>query len=157
MKIVKYAKFVGTMIVPEGYLRWTAPREKFIQRTSKINRTSKSLVERMVDFRTYALSVLGYLGSISAPDGATLKEEAHALQCTTAGPCNAIPTDPLRAGSVCGLVIDLFGIRVLSLAALFRTAANSNTLADGLAKIPAAGEYDGASLSALTSEWKKSF
>ena len=46
LKIVKYAKYVGTMSSPEGYLhRWTAPREKFIQRTLKINGTSKSLVE----------------------------------------------------------------------------------------------------------------
>ena len=80
-KIVKYAKYVGTMIGPEGYLhRWTAPREKFIQRTRKTNGTSKSLVQRLVDFKIYASSVLGYLGSISAPDGATLKE----------GPCVAM-------------------------------------------------------------------
>ena len=106
-------------------------------------------------FEIYALSVLGYLGSISAPDGATLKEEAHALQCTTAGPYNALPTDLLRAGSACGLGIDLFGIHVLSLAARCRTAANSNTLADGLAKIRAAREYDGALLFALSPEMEK--
>ena len=47
------------------------------------NETSKSPVERLVDFK-----VLGYIGSISAPDEATLKEEAHVLQCTAAGhPC----------------------------------------------------------------------
>ena len=51
---------------------------------------------------------LDTLGSKSAPGGASLKEEAHALQCITADPCNDIPTDLLRAGSVCGLGIDLF-------------------------------------------------
>ena len=40
-----------------------------------------------------------------------------ALQCTTAGPHNAIPTDLLRAASACGLGIDLFGIRIFGLAA----------------------------------------
>ena len=80
-KIVKYAKYVGTMIGPEGYLHpWTAPREKFIQRTWKINGTSRSLVQHLVDFKIFALSVLGYLGTISAPDGASLKE----------GPCVAM-------------------------------------------------------------------
>ena len=98
---------------------------------------------------------LGTWGLISAPDGATLKVEAHALRCTTAGPHNALPTDLLSAGSACGLGIDLFGIRILSLAARFRTAANSNTLADGLAKISAARQYDGASLFALTPEWEE--
>ena len=76
MKIVKYANYVGTMIGPEGYLhRWAAPRKQTIQRTKKINESTKSLVERWVDFKIYALSVLGYLGSISAPEEATLKEE----------------------------------------------------------------------------------
>ena len=35
-KIVKYAKYVGTMIGPEGYLhRWTAPREKISREPGK--------------------------------------------------------------------------------------------------------------------------
>ena len=75
MKTEKYAKNVGTMIGSEGHIhRWTAPRVKFIQRAGKINGTSKSLVERLVDFKICALSVLGHLGSISACDRATLKE-----------------------------------------------------------------------------------
>ena len=36
MKIVKCARYVGTMIGPEGYLhRWTAPSRQFIQRARK--------------------------------------------------------------------------------------------------------------------------
>ena len=92
-------------------------------------------MERLCDFKIYALSVLGYLGSISAPDEATLKEEAHALQCTTAGPCNAVPTDLLRVGSTCGLGPDILGIHTLSLAARHRTASHSVALANGMAKI----------------------
>ena len=58
MKKVKYAKYVGTMIGPEGFLHhWTAPRT-FSQRARKINESTKSLVERLVDFMIYALSVL---------------------------------------------------------------------------------------------------
>ena len=84
------------------------------------------------------------MGSISAPDGATVKEEAHALQCTTAGPCDAFPTDLLRVRSMCGLGIDLCGIW-------------SGTLVNGLAKIRAARNDDGASIYALTSEWEEKF
>ena len=63
MKVVKYGKYVGTMIGPEGHLhRWTAPLKKFIQRCRKSTKTSKSLVKRLVDFKVYALSVLGYNG-----------------------------------------------------------------------------------------------
>ena len=134
MKIVKYAKYVGTMLGPEGQIHcWTAPRKKSFSEPK--NASTKSLVERLCDFKIYALSVLGYLGSISAPDEATLKEEAHALQCTTAGPCNAIPTDLLRVGSTCGLGPDILGIHTLSLAARHRTASNSVALANGMAKI----------------------
>ena len=92
-------------------------RGKIIQRAPKINASTKSLVERWCDLKIYAVSVLGCVGSISAPDEATLNDEAHALQCTTAGPYNAIPTSLLCAGSVCGLGPDLLGIHTLSLAA----------------------------------------
>ena len=122
------------MIGPEGHIHcWTSPRKN--HSANQKNASTKSLVERRCDFEVYALSVLGYLGSISAPDEATLKEEAHALQCTTAGPCNAIPTDLLRVGSTFGLGPDILGIHTLSLAARHRTASNSVALANGMAKI----------------------
>ena len=59
MKTVKYAKYVGTMIGPEGHIqRWTAPRKKHLE-NQKINESTKSLVERLCDFKIFALSVLG--------------------------------------------------------------------------------------------------
>ena len=106
-----------------------------IHPANKNNESTKSLVERFCDFQMYALSVLGLKGSISAPDEATLKDKAHALHCTTAGPYNAIPTDLLRVGSMCGLGLDTLGIQTLSSAACDRTASNSGTLANGLANI----------------------
>ena len=88
----------------DGHLhRWDAPLRKFIQRCRNINETSKSLVERLVEFKICALPVLGYIGSISAPNKATLKEEARALQCITAGLYNSIPAGTLRVAPVCGL------------------------------------------------------
>ena len=94
MKTVKHAKCLGTMIGPEGYLhRWIAPRKKIHStRARKIKETSKNLVERLDDFKIYAFSVLEDIGSTSAPDVATLKEESHALQCAIAGSYNARPT-----------------------------------------------------------------
>ena len=78
--------------------------------------------------------ILRNIGSVPAPDDATLKAEAHALQCTTAGPYDAIPTNLLHVGSVRGLGPDLAGIRSLSLAARYRTAACSKTLSLGFQK-----------------------
>ena len=129
MQIVRNAKYVGTMIGPHGHLhRWTSARtEKFIQRVMKINASTKSLVERLCDFKIYATSVLSFIGSVCAPDKTTLKAENHALQCTTAGPYNAIPSSLLQVGSICGLGPDLIGIHCISLAAHNRFAACSST------------------------------
>ena len=50
MKIVKYAKCVGTMIGPEGHChRWTAPRKKNHSANQKINASTNSLVERLCE------------------------------------------------------------------------------------------------------------
>ena len=84
MKMVRNAKYFGTTIGSEGHIhRWTAPRKKSF---------TLSLVEGLCVVKIYAMSVPECVETISAPDEATFKEEAHALQCTAAGPCNAIPT-----------------------------------------------------------------
>ena len=83
----------------------------------KINASPKILVERLCDFKVYAISVLSFIGSVCAPDKATIKSENHALQCTTAGPYNAISSKLLEVGSVCGIGPDLVGIHSISLAA----------------------------------------
>ena len=60
LKKVKYARYVGTMIRPEGHVhRWTVPRKKSFSEPKKINVSTKSLVERLCDFKIYALSVFG--------------------------------------------------------------------------------------------------
>ena len=122
-----------------------------------MNASTKSLVERLCDIEIYALSVLGYIGYISAPDDATSKAEAHALQCTTAGPYNAIHTNLLCVGSVCGLGPHLVEIHSISFAARYRTAACSNTLSQGVEKIQAAREYGFAPMFAFSSDWEKKF
>ena len=132
MQIVRDAKCVGTMIGPDGHLhRLTVHRKKCIQRVLKINASSKSLVELRCDFKIYSISVLSFIGSVCAPDRATLKAENHALQCTTAGPYNAIPSTLLGVGSVCGLGPDLVGIHSVSLAARYRVPACSTTFSHG--------------------------
>ena len=138
MQIVRHAKYVGIMIGLDGHLhRWTALR-KIIQRVLKINASTKSLVERLCDFKIYAISVLSFIGSVCAPVKATHKAENHALQCTTAGPYNALPSTLLGVGSICGLGPDLVGIHSISLAARCRVAACSTTLNRGLEKISTA-------------------
>ena len=80
------------------------------------------------DFKIHAISVLSFIGSVCAPDKATLKAGTHALQCTTAGPYTAIPSNLLGVGSVCGHGPDLVGIYSISLAVRYRVAACSTTL-----------------------------
>ena len=121
------------------WTRWTPSSldgtpKKFIWRVLKINASTKSLVERLCDLKIYTISVLSFIGSVCAPDKATLKGENHAFQCTTAGPCNSISSKLLEVGSVCGLGLDLVGIHSISLAARYRVAACSTTLTQGLEK-----------------------
>ena len=71
---------------------------------SPLDGTSEKILSEC-DQKIYALSVLGCIGSISAPDKATLKAEAHALLCTTAGPYNAIPNSLQGVGPCVGLVL----------------------------------------------------
>ena len=124
----------------------------------KINASTKSLVERLCNLKVYAISVLSFHGSVCAPDKATLKAEIHALQCTTAGPYNAIPSTLLGVGSVCDskpvqrypIYADLVGIHSLSLAARYRVAACSTTLSRGLEKISTARRHNCTPLFALS-------
>ena len=121
-----------------------------------INASAKSLVERLCDLKNFAISVLSFIGSVCAPDDATLKAENHALQCTTAGPYNAIPSNLLQVGSVCGIG-PLVGIQYISLAARYRVAACSTTLWQGIENILLARGHNCASLFALSAGWEKEF
>ena len=123
----------------------------------KINASPRSLVERLCDFKIYAIYVLCFIGSVCAPDKATLKAENHALQCTTAGPYNAISSKLLEVGSVCGVGLDLVGIHSISLAARYRVAACSSTLRRGLAKISVARGHNCTPLFALSPAWEHEF
>ena len=131
--------------------------EKITQRVLKINASTKSLVERLCDFKIYAISVLSFIGSLWAPDKATIKAEARVPQCTTAGPYNAILSNLLGVGSVCGLGPDVVGIHSISLAARYRVAACSTTLSQGLEKIQTARGHNCAPIFALSSVWEKEF
>ena len=130
---------------------------KVIQRVMKINASTKSLVERLSDFKIHATSVLSFIGSVCAPDKTTIKAANHALQCTTAGLCNGIPSELLEVGSICGLGPDLVGIHSISLAARYRVAACSSTLRRGLEKVNEARGHKCIPLFALSTAWEQEF
>ena len=123
----------------------------------KINASTKSLVERLCDLKICAISVLSFIGSVCAPDQATLKAENHAFQCIPAGPHNAITSELLEVGSVCGLDPDLVGIRSISLAARYRVAACSSKFLRGLEMIGTARGHNGTPLFALSPAWEHEF
>ena len=101
------------------------PPGNIVQRVMKIHASTKSLVERLCDVKIHSISVLSFIGSVCAPDKATIKAENHALQGTTAGPHNAVTSKLLEVGSVSGLGPDLVGIHSISLAARYPVAACS--------------------------------
>ena len=103
----------------------------------------------------YAISVLRFIGSICALDKATIKDENHALQCTTAGPYNAITSKLLNVGSVCGLGPDLAGIHSISFAARYRVAACSSTLRRGLEQVSTARGHSCTPFCSLSLAWEQ--
>ena len=109
-------------------------RKKLNQRVMKMNASSLSLVELLCDLKINAISVRSFIGSVCAPDKVTLKGENHALQCTTTGPYNAVPSSLLLVGSLCGVGPDLVGIHSIILEARCWVAACSLTLRRGLEK-----------------------
>ena len=128
-----------------------------MQRVMKINASTRSLVERLCDLKIYAISVLSFIGSVCAPDKATIKAENYTLQCTTAGPYNAISCKLLEVGSVCGLGPDLVGIHSISLATRYRVAACPCTLRRGLDEVSAARGHNCTPLFALSPAWEHEF
>ena len=68
------------MIGPEGYLhRWTAPR-KIMRRLLKINVSTRSLVERLCEFKIYAITVLSFISSVCDPDKVPSKPRTFSVQ-----------------------------------------------------------------------------
>ena len=128
-----------------------------MQLVMKINASTKSLVERLCDLRIYAISVLSFIGSVCAPEEATLKVENHAFQCTTAGPYKAIPSKLLQVGSICRLGHDLVSIHSISPAARHWVEACSSTLRRGLERVSAACGHNCAPLLALSPAWEHEF
>ena len=125
-------------------------QENLVQSVFKINGYTKSLVERLCDLMIDAISVLSFIGSACAPDKATIKAENHALQCTVAGPCIAVPSGLLEVGSVCGIGLDLVGIHSISLADRYRVAACSSTLRRRLEKVSTTRGHNCTPLFALS-------
>ena len=137
---------------PNTFALWLYPRATFTDGRHRVKSSSKesgksvepprASLSDWLTSKCVPCLYLDILGSISAPDGTTVTEEAHALQCTTARPYRATPTWPPS----CWICVRPWWIRIRSLAARFRKAAKSGTLENGIAKIRAARELDGASI-----------
>ena len=59
MKITRVAKCVCARIghPTDACMGWTSPRNTFVKACTRTNEYSKSMVERIVEFKNYALSV----------------------------------------------------------------------------------------------------
>ena len=149
MKIAKFAKYVGAMSGPEGYLhRWTASRNKCVRVCSKVGSSPRSFGEPQ-DLRSAGS---GFIGSGGPRRNNTQRGVAFV---TTVGgwTFDAISTRMRMADTRIGLGIDVHGIRIISLALLFRVATWSSTSADGIAKIQAARDTKHVTLQELSTVW----
>ena len=104
------------------------------QRTQPVNASTRSLFERLCDLKIYTLLVFDFV-SISAPDEATLKDEVHALQCLMQA--RTMPVPPASHALAPCVVLDPTFVEstLLAFPTNYRTASNSDTLNNCLAKI----------------------
>ena len=78
MQINDHAKFLGIMVGPGGNAdRWTAPRNIF-RVFARIRASFQGSVQRLVSFKSYALSIPTFVGSMAEPDTKTMNEETNA-------------------------------------------------------------------------------
>ena len=133
--------------------RWTKARNKSVGVCARIRSSSRCLVQRLVSFKSFALSVLTFIGSVAEPYKAAIAAENIALQKLSAGPLHTLPAGLLRRRSTCGLNIDVDCIQVTSKAARFRVASRSDVLSAGMAHIRAAKGHGGRTLDSSTRSW----
>ena len=158
MQIKDHAKYLGVQIWPGAAdHRWTKARNKFVGLCARIRTSSQSLVQRLVSFKMYALSVLSLSGSVAELDAATIAAETLTLQRLSAGSFHYLPSALLQHGSACGLKIDVDGIQLTSKAARFRVASQSASLFTGMERIRAAKEHGGRTLQSLTRSWDERY
>ena len=81
LQISDHARYLGVEIGPGAAdRRWTKAENKLVGVCARIRSTSKSLVQRLVSVKIFALSVLTLAGSVADPDKATNVAENNALQ-----------------------------------------------------------------------------
>ena len=147
MQIVRHAKFVGTMIDPNGPSSLDG-QEKFIHRVVKINASTKSLVERLCDLRDFRAE-FHWLRLRSRQSHPQSREPCPPVYHSRTIQRNSL-FSLLQVGSICGLGPDVVGIHSISLAAGYRVAACSSTLRRGLEKVNAARGHNCTPLFALS-------
>ena len=86
MLIGNHARYLGVNLGPYvADYRWIKARNKFVGICARIRSSSQSLIERLVSFKIFELSVLEYVGSVAQPDKAIIAIENIALLRVSAG------------------------------------------------------------------------
>ena len=91
MLIGNHARYLGVDFGPDvADHRWTKASIKFVGFCARIRSTSQRLVQRLVSFKIFVLSVLKCVGSVAEPDKAIIAVENIALQRLSGGLCSLI-------------------------------------------------------------------
>ena len=130
---------------------------KIIQFVLKINASTKSLVERLCDFKIYAITVLSFIGSYvhSIRQPSRPRTMLFSVQQQARTTLYRLPFSELAPYVVFGP--DQVGIHSISLAARYRVAACSTTLTQGFEKIHNARGHNCTPIFALSPIWEKEF
>ena len=86
MLIGNHARCLGVDLGPDvADYTWINARNKFVGICARIRSSSQSLIQSLVSFKIFELSVLEYVGSFAEPDKAIIAVENIALQRVSAG------------------------------------------------------------------------
>ena len=125
------------------------PGNKFVGICARIRSSSQTLIQSLVSFKIFELSVLEYVGSFAEPDKAIIAVGKHSASTGLGW-----ASQPYCGGeNTCGQKIDVDGIQLTSKAARFRVASRSDAVSAGMACIRAAKDHDGRTLQYCARSW----
>ena len=123
-------------------------RNKFVGFCARIRCSSQSLVQRLISFKIFQLSVLKYVGSFAEPDKAFIAVQNIASKGL------GWALQPYCGGAVLAAQkIDVDGIQLTSKAVRFRVASRSDAVSAGMAHVRAAKDHDGRTLQYCARSW----
>ena len=147
-------KYLGIIVGPGAYSSsWDAPLVKYRARVAAIRAESLSVMQSLMDYRTFALPVLSYIMQFQKAPTRVLKMQKHALQLILRAPYDAIPFDMLTQLRALGFHAECPDLAVANQSAMFRCASQSGEFNSLVAQMEQLHGHEDALFGNPSGEW----